>query len=166
MKLHTLHNPLALNKQTKTYLLIAAVLGIWGTIAYKIISGVSGSENAPALQDHGVAFTPKAAAVRDTFSIQLTERDPFLGSLATQEKKHHRPKASKPVRITKEDPVVSFEGTVKKQGGSNQVYVVTIDGEQVLLKKGQTLNGVTLVSGTSKRIKVRFNDKTQALKLN
>ena len=164
MKHHIPHNPLALSKQTKTYLLIAAVLGIWGTIVVKIISGINRSEEMPLAENAIASFKPQQKQIRDTFTIQTLERDPFLGTLASKEKKP-KTTAITPSKITKDDPVVSYDGLIKKQGGPNQVYIVTIDGEQVLLKKGQTLNGVTLVSGTSKSITVRFNGKTQPLSL-
>jgi len=165
MKLHTLHNPLALNKQTKTYLLIAAVLGIWGTIVVKIISGINRSEEMPLAENAIASFKPQQKQIRDTFTIQTLERDPFLGTLASKEK---TPKttAITPSKITKDDPVVSYEGLIKKQGGSKQIHVLTIDGEQVLLKKGQTFNGVSLITAYKQSIKVRFNGKTQTLSLN
>ena len=72
-------------------MLLVLVIGIWGTIAYKILSAYS--EDAPEIITPTIALNTdyKLEYVKDTFSIQPLERDPFLGTV-------YKPKAEpKPV---------------------------------------------------------------------
>ena len=63
--------------------MLVAVLGIWGTIAYKIVNGLSPDEVEVTPQNFDVAFNPKQPKQTDTFSINAIERDPFLGNLSS-----------------------------------------------------------------------------------
>ena len=157
------HKALRLKTNTKTYLLLAAVLGIWGTIGYKVITGVSDDDPEVQAVVSDATFNPKPQQEQDTFSVALAERDPFLGTLAAKKKKTSKSNTVKTQQITIDDPTVTFGGVVKKQGSSQQVFVVNINNQQYLLKKGQKMDGVTLVSGNSKSITVRFNGKTQKI---
>jgi len=48
-----------LKNKTKTYLLLAAVLGIWGTIGYRIISGASPTISEVKQDNFDMVFNPK-----------------------------------------------------------------------------------------------------------
>lgn len=149
-----------MKKKTKTYVLLGVVVLIWGIIGYKIISSLN-----PSLPEQQLAqtsqgdFKPSKKIEADTFSIELTERDPFLGTM-------YRPKTtSKPKRISKPKeeivwPNISYLGTVKKSSNSkNQIFVITIDGQQYLLKKGQEVKEVKLLSGSENEVKLQFKKK-------
>jgi len=68
-----------MNKKGKTYLLIAVVLGIWGTIGYQVYSKLSPDETPILATNSSISFSPKQEITKDTFSISATHRDPFLG---------------------------------------------------------------------------------------
>jgi len=61
-------------------------------------------------------------------------------------------------------PLISYSGLVKKQSTSNQVFVVTINNNQFLLKKGQIADSATLVKGNDKEIVIRYDKKNQIIK--
>ena len=61
-------------------------------------------------------------------------------------------------------PSISYSGLVKKQSTSNQVFVVTINNNQFLLKKGQIADSATLVKGNDKEIVIRYDKKNQIIK--
>jgi len=156
-----------LKNKTKTYLLLVAVLGIWGTIGYKIINGINPEEPEINPQNFDITFNPKEEKTIDTFSIQETNRDPFLGTLSNK----IMPKGSRNLSNANHKPVVNllnitFSGLIKKQNSSDQVFVVTINNKQHLLKKGQVVDSVKLVHGNSKEIVVLFKNTTQKIKRN
>lgn len=111
-------------------------------------------------QNLNIEFSPKTTKTIDTFSIQNTKRDPFLGTLA------HNKKITKNDNLnsTEDQQEILYKGLVKKQNTSDQIFVVNIEDSQYLLKSGQTINNVKLVSGNAKSIKVFHNNKYLTIK--
>jgi hypothetical protein len=154
-----------LKNKTKTYVLLVAVLGIWGMIGYKILNGLNPEIPKTSNQDLGITFEPKHNTAIDTFSISPIERDPFLGTLATNKKSHKSYKV-KPLTLKAIEniPTVTYSGLVQKENTSNQIFVVNINTNQYLLKKGQTADSVKLVRGNSKEIVIHYKNKLQTIK--
>jgi hypothetical protein len=154
-----------LKNKTKTYLLLAAVLGIWGTIGYRVMSGVNPTISEVKEDNFDMVFNPKSNTEIDTFSIQSLDRDPFLGTLSNAKKAKHSNIKKEPLkRIIGNMPSITYSGLVKKQSTSNQVFVVTINNNQFLLKKGQIADSITLVKGNDKEIVIRYHKKNQTIK--
>lgn len=155
-----------LKSKTKTYLLIVVVLGIWGTIGYKILSAVHPDESNQSIASLDTSFQPKIAAQKDTFSIQQTNRDPFLGTLT---KKHVTPikkqTAKSATNKNTPEPIITYQGLVKKQNSSSQIFTLSINNQQYLFNKGQTIDEVTLVKGNAKEVVVRYNGKLKTISI-
>ncbi|WP_157588880.1 hypothetical protein [Psychroserpens burtonensis] len=153
-----------MKSRTKTYLLLVTVLGIWGTIGYKIVSGVSPTISEEKQENFDVAFNPKTNTEVDTFSIQTLERDPFLGTL-TKKKKSVTRTLKKPINNKANNlPQISYNGLVKKQNTTDMVFVVNINNNQYLLNKGQVIDSITLINGNDKDITIRYKNKNQTIK--
>lgn len=152
---------LLLKNKTKTYVLLIAVLGVWGLVGFKIVSAVNPEPSENLKEDLVVKFNPKENIETDTFSIQIASRDPFLGTLKAKRQK--RPKILKKKGPVTNLPIVTYSGVIKKQQSSQQVFVVNINNEQYLLKKGQIVNDVKLIRGGLEKIVVRFNGTTQTI---
>lgn len=135
------------------------MLGVWGIIGYKIWSGLNPKAPEAKQQEFAVRFNPKIDTVVDTFSVQATERDPFLGTL--------RSKKTNTTKSKKQDNFawlpISYQGIVKKQGSKQEVFIVNISGKQYLVKPGQKIDGVTLVKGNIKNIVVRYKNKQKTI---
>nr|WP_298793792.1 hypothetical protein [uncultured Allomuricauda sp.] len=150
-----------MNKNTKTYILLGAVLLIWGIIGFKVFSAMSPEPEAPVLADN-VNFKPKEQVKKDTFSILADYRDPFLGTLPPSKKKSKTKGVAKPkVQL----PDISYTGLVSDQNTKNHIFFVTISGNQYLMRKGNTQAEVTLVSGSSKSIRVRYKGIVKTIPL-
>ena len=145
-------------------MLLAAVLGVWGTIAYKIVNGLSLEDTKQTEQTFDVSFQPKTKVTVDTFSIQNVERDPFLGTLSTS-KTNNKPKTTKNSSqiVTKNQLKITYAGLVKKQTTADKVFVVDINNQQYLLKQGQTADSITLIKGNTKEITIRYNKQTKTI---
>ncbi|MBV7269070.1 hypothetical protein [Winogradskyella luteola] len=154
-----------MKNKTKTYLLLFAVLSIWGTVAYKILNGLNPEQPQTTMQDFDMAFNPKEQTAIDTFSITTVKRDPFLGTLST---KAQTPKQTKNVKTVTSNvvmPIITYGGLIQKQNSKTKVFVVNINNKQFLLKQGETVNDVKLVSGNKKSIVIRFNGKNQTINI-
>lgn len=151
-----------MKNKTKTYTLLVAVLGIWGIIGYKIIAAVNPKAPGESAVNFEVSFTPKTAASVDTFSIQTTDRDPFLGTLAKKKKNVIKRKAV-PKKADFEWIPIIYHGTIKKHQSSSQIFVVSINRQQYLLKAGQEVNGVRLKSANSESIRVVYKGYTKTV---
>ena len=145
-------------------MLLAAVLGVWGTIAYKIVNGLSPEDTKQTEQTFDVSFQPKTKVTVDTFSIQNVERDPFLGTLSAS-KTNNKQKTTKKSNqiVTKNQPKITYAGLVKKQTTADKVFVVNINNQQYLLKQGQTADSVKLLRGNTKEITIRYNNQTKTI---
>jgi hypothetical protein len=153
-----------LKNKTKTYLLLATVLAIWGVIGFKITNGLSPNKISVENDNLDVDFTPKTIALNETFEISNVERDPFLGTLvSTRKSKPKRSQAKKKVEI--ESPKINYLGLVKSQNSTEPIFVVNIDNNQQLLKRGQEVDGVKLIKGDTKRIIISWNNKYQTISI-
>jgi len=145
-----------LDKKKKTYLLLVAVLGLWGTIGYQVLSALSPEESAVVTENISVIFSPEKTKV-DTFYITQVKRDPFLGKLTRKKTKKVQSRNTKKADLENSWPQIQYQGMIKKQGENSQIFIVTINQQQYLLKKNQELEKVKLLKGNTKEIQVRFN---------
>lgn len=153
-----------MKNKTKTYILLAVVIGVWGIIGYKISNGLSPNVPEIVAQDYEKSFKPKTIAEVERFSIENVERDPFLGTLSR--KKSVTTLIVKPKKKTVENaPIITYNGLVKKQHSNKQVFVVNINNKQYLLKQGQEVDSVKLIRGNKKSIVIRYRGKNQTINL-
>ena len=133
-------------------------------IGYRVWSGLSPDITETALAKYDMSFNPQTAKTIDTFSIQTLERDPFLGTLSSPKNlvKLSAPR-QKPIE-TELLPSITYNGMLKKQSASDQVFVVNINANQFLLKKGQTADSVKLVNGNENEISVRYRNRSLTIK--
>ena len=151
-----------MNKKKKTYLLITAVLIVWGLIAIKINSALQSKELQEVETVQNQSFVPSFHIEIDSFSIQKIDRDPFLGTFTKPPKKIKNPLRPPPKpKLLKQ---ITYAGIVKKTKSKIPVFVVNINNRQYILKKGQTVDSVTLVRGNASEITVRYNHQLQTIK--
>lgn len=140
-------------------MLLVVVLGIWGIIGYKVYSALN--PELPKIipnknPNKNFKMVPKAK--KDTFSITMVKRDPFLGTIYSPKKQSKKSK-SPIVKTPKENiPQVTYHGNITKQDGKARIFVISVNGKQHLLKIGQKTKDLTLLNGNSKEIFVRINN--------
>lgn len=153
-----------MKNSVKTYILLAAVLGIWSIIAYKFFNGIH--PDVPSVKQESVltTFNIDIQEKADTFLIETAYKDPFLGTLNKPKTKKAKPLSNKPDKKDEPQfPNIVFNGVIKDQ--NNQIFIVAINGTQYLMKQGHTLNGVTLISGNDKAIQIRYNNKNATISI-
>ncbi len=146
--------------KTKTYVLLGVVLSIWGIIGYRIISALN--PEIPEITEQTIMTDlkiPNSVAI-DTFKIHVENRDPFLGVWSKKKIKHQK----KAAVISIEWMPITYHGAIEKKGRPS-IFIVSINNVQHLLKKGQTKDEITLLSGNAKRVILRFKNQRKSFSL-
>lgn len=147
-----------MKNKKKTYLLLVAVLAIWGILGFRIIATLGPSDEVQTPIKTATLEQPLTLKIRDTFSINANYRDPFLGTLPKTKKKSKTPK-KKPPKAPKRS--IAYHGSVAQNGAKSRLFFVWIDDQQHIFEKGKSVDGVTLVWGTKERIKVTYGGHTE-----
>ncbi len=148
-----------INNKGKTYALLVVVLAIWGVVGYQVFSGLNPQPVIEQSAKISAVFKLKQYTEVDTFSIDKLDRDPFLGIIYKPQKKRLKKRKKQPVNW----PQISYQGIISEQKGEQNLYVITINGQQELLKKKETFNEVTLVNGTSEYIRVKYKSEQKKI---
>jgi type II secretory pathway component PulC len=146
------------------YILLPAVLVIWGLVGYRIFSAVS-PKTTTKEQNTVYTFTPKPLNEQEHFTIQADYRDPFLGTLVSLKKMQQLvKKVEKP--ISKEPfPVIEYKGLVSGNDGANQVFIISVNGQQYFYKKNAIHGNVKLLSGNKKQVVLHFQGQRQTVEI-
>ena len=154
------HNVFQLKNKKKTYVLIVLVTSIWATIGYKLISGYGSNSTAPPPQEHDHTFPTNPSTTSERFTISPINRDPFLGRLDRGEKKSKQRITNK--KSSAYRPTIIYEGLIKNT--SDQVFILTINGIQHLVKRGQSVDSLKLLKGNTNKVIVRYNGTLKTIK--
>ncbi|TJY37397.1 hypothetical protein [Pontimicrobium aquaticum] len=150
-----------MNNKLKTYVLLIIVIGVWGLIGFKVWSNFNPDIPEAKAKNLNVSFSPKANVKIDSFSIQETKRDPFLGTITKKLEKKANTKIKKSVPFNWIP--ISYQGIITNQGSKQQIFIININGQQLLFKKGQTINEVSLIQGNAKQITVRYKNRQKRI---
>ncbi len=157
-----------MKKSARTYLLLGAVLVIWGVLGFRIVKTVNPPDPETTQAPAKDRFQPMKIMERDTFSIAANYRDPFLGTIP-KSKKPSSAKATKGKQEIKPklpEKNITYSGFVNEKGSNQKIFFITVDGQQLMLSKNQQQEGVKLVSGNDENIRVRYNGLTKIIKRN
>lgn len=151
------------------YVLLPAVLAIWGIVFYRIFNAVGGDEPGNALNEHN----EKAAQVTsytDTFTISTDYRDPFMGKLAVE----NRPRtfvSSPPKRVDPKPqpvqvpwPTLGYSGMIKNQKSAVQLAMLQVNGQNYTLKAGQSAEGVQILQIYRDSVEVTFQKEKRIIR--
>ena len=148
-----------MKNKKRTYSLLIVVIGIWGYVGFSVLRTIKPKTLNTTSSDIDIAFNPKTIKEKDTFSIQLVNRDPFLGTLLIKEKKI-KPKVKK-----EKVPWVSitYHGLINKHDTKTALYIITIGGQQHFVKRSQVVDGVKLINANSKEILVSYKGERKKI---
>ncbi|NAY93515.1 hypothetical protein GTQ34_16530 [Muricauda sp. JGD-17] len=142
-----------MSKNVKTYVLLGVVLLIWGIIGFKLLGAFS-PETEPSSKVRVSEYKPAKTVERDTFSLIADYRDPFLGTLPQVKSKDQSLKKKKKPIV--QFPRIFFTGLVSGGQAKENIFFVTIDNRQYLMRKGDIKEGITLVKGSPNSIRVHY----------
>lgn len=147
------------NKKT-TYILLVVVLFVWAMVIYQFFSFSGGSESIT--ENHtALNIKPVQAPKRDTFSINVNYRDPFLGKMYNPDNKKATKKrnTSNKTKETIVWPSIIYKGLVSDSDDKQKVFMVIIKGKTFFMREKDTEEEVTLLKGNREFIEVKYKDK-------
>jgi type II secretory pathway component PulC len=134
---------------------------IWGLLIYKIVDAFSTGDK-PMVNTATAHFKAPTGVQKDTFSLKPIVTDPFLGTVYAKERTLTQ--TTNTPRATKNEtpwPSIGYFGIVADRNSPTSVYIVSINGQQFLLKQGDTLQKLKIIKGSEKNIFIRFGKETR-----
>ena len=149
------------------YILLPLVLFIWGTILYQFLP-LSYGPDLPKTNSSTFRISDLDVKKRDTFTIDVNYRDPFLGKVYNT-----TDKSSQKINVTKKIvaktvlpyPLLQYKGIVSDSRERDKIFMLIIDGKSFLMKSGESKNGVTLVDGNRLSVTLRILGKLETIPL-
>lgn len=147
-----------MKNKNRTYLLLVAVVAVWGTIGYKLYSNMNTAVEKTTVIAN-TDFKRIHAEKGEQRTIQPDYRDPFLGKIYKKKVKKAPVK-----KVVKKAPVVfppvQYIGIIS---GNINSFIIQINGRQEIFKKGQTFQGITLKKGNEKNIVIQFKGASKTM---
>ena len=147
------------------YILLPVVLLIWGMVIYRLFS-FTNPETDTTITNTSVRLKPLNIKERDTFSIDVNYRDPFLGKMYRPESQ--KTAATHNVKAIKEPivwPAVIYRGIVSESNGKKKVFMLSINGKTYFMTERTTEEGVTLKKGNRSTIQVTYKGEKNEILL-
>lgn len=147
-----------MKKQHKTYLLLIAVLVIWGMIGYQIYTRLN--PPIPELEDIEIETSFKRKKVAEPVFYEISEpyRDPFLGGIP-QKKIVTAPKKVIQKISNVMFPPIKYHGELK--GANGKSYIISVYNNQEIFKIGTTIQQITLLKATENEVVLKFEKETK-----
>lgn len=143
------------------YILIPGTLIVWGLIIYKIINNMNPETDTTIRKN--VVTASSGEVVNDTFSIHPTYRDPFLGrsiqkTVPSSPAPEVKVKPVVPAAVTMPTawPRIEYNGIIKNQKSNKEMVLMQINGQNYMMKSGETKDGVELFKVFRDSVEVHF----------
>ena len=151
--------------------MLPIIILVWGLVFYQLFSYFFSSPTY-AREETKIDINIDAIQV-DTFSIVADYRDPFLGKKATSNRvastyvnrinKTNRISPQPPKSTNKPWPIIKYKGMIKNNNSEKRVGIVNINGKERLVKEGDILNDLKVVSIAKKSIIVSFQKEQKEI---
>ena len=153
-----------MKNKRNTYILLSAVLILWGIIGYRVFA----SFKPPKENNNGLLktekFHSKEITAKETYIIQANYRDPFLGTIKKRKKKTSVVPKSKKEKII--FPNVEYKGVFSSNVKKNTVYLIKINNKKEMFKIKEVHQDVRLLQGDTENITLKYKTKKQIFYLN
>jgi type II secretory pathway component PulC len=150
-----------LKSKKSLYILFPIVLVIWGGVIFKTVAAFS---DEPALKNTIEVPNRKESlkfVKKDTFSLLELESDPFLGQ------SYSKPAVKKEkVSVVKrviDWPVINYLGLVSGKNKKSAIHILQINGNQFLLKSGETAEEVKVISSLDDKVWLSYKGTRKVL---
>ncbi|GAA3774422.1 hypothetical protein [Flavobacterium ginsengiterrae] len=151
------------------YILLPLVLLVWGAVLFQVFS-FTNSDEILAISNPEFTIKPLKINKRETFTINVNYRDPFLGKMYTAEnisKAKITSGASKKIKQPEDLvwPNIIYKGLIADSKGKNTIYMLIIDSKNYYMKIGDTENEVFLKSGDKESVYVKYKGNLNIIML-
>lgn len=163
-----------MKNNTTKYLLVIFVVVVWGLIFYKVVKLVKSSD---VPRRNNLVSTNEESANKnvDTFNIIANYADPFLkrsilvrssNTIVGKNEKPQTRNTEKKVVLLKNWPNISYAGLVSSFMGNKSTALISINGESCVMKKGDILKDIELITITKDSVKLKFQNEFRIVKRN
>ncbi|WP_184550895.1 hypothetical protein [Mucilaginibacter sp. FT3.2] len=154
-----------------TYLMVAGVLVVWGLIIYKVVLAYSGGTDDTYVPPTAAKEIFNDFAIpKDTGRLLLNYRDPF-GLAAKKDTAKPRPAGRLLLKpVTAMPPafnwdIIRYSGYIKNPGSKKLMAFLHINGKEVTMSEGETVDQVKLVRNLKDSILVQHAGKTRYIRI-
>ena len=145
------------------FILLPVVLLIWAIVIYQFFSFSSSNVEQIATTTE-YDLKPILIKERDTFSIDVNYRDPFLGKMYAPHTAKPKVKRIKPMAIVKIEPpviwpTIIYKGIVSDNKEKIKIFMLIIGGKTCLMHIGSVENEVALTDGDRESVYVKYRGK-------
>lgn len=146
------------------YILLPAVLVIWGSIFYKIYTSVKGTDIPESLASmKNMKEEPQEK--EDTFSLLLNYRDPFLGKHGGVVNRPAIKASDEKTKVQKiQWPNIIYHGFIKNKSTKKVLALLEINGRESNIAAGNTIEGVSVKKIFKDSIIVAFKGEKKTIK--
>ena len=157
-----------MKKKPVLFLLLAAAILVWGTVAWRIISGISGGNKMVRRVIPTKVLVIEEEGFADSFEIKANYPDPFLGGWPKSNAKSIRKKV-KPAKATKKTPekpkepeidwsFIQYKGLIKNKNGK-KVGLASVNGQDFIINEGMELQEVLIKKIYEDSVEVLYSKK-------
>ncbi|HEY4205250.1 MAG TPA: hypothetical protein VGM31_00495 [Puia sp.] len=154
------------------YVLIVAVVGVWGAILYRIVRGLGSS--SPLTQAAPIHLASELRPASDTFRLNADYPDPFLPQPDSLEKDTVLRPSQLPMPVSQpsisnvplEEPVgniVQFNGVMGGPRNKRRVAIVTVHGKELMVREGEKIEGINIRRIRKNGIDILYKGKSYFL---
>ena len=151
-----------LKGKSGTYILLTVVAVLWGVLIYKFASDLS-DDPVAANQIQVTSFKAPNILEKEAITLLPVEKDPFLGTSYGPKETSQKNESQKIVKETTPWPQIKYKGSV--QGQKNSSYVISINGRDYIMSRGETMEEVSLVRANATSATLKFKGGTKKFEL-
>lgn len=144
------------------YILLPIVLFVWGGVLYQVFS-FSNTDNISPVEKNDFVIKPLKIKERQTFSIDVNYRDPFLGKMYAPKTASNisSAKSAKTIKQPKPQetlvwPTVVYKGMISDNKEKKKIFILIIDGKNCYMKIGDTQNEIFLKDGNKESVYIKY----------
>jgi hypothetical protein len=155
-----------------TYVLGLAVLVVWGLIIYRVVEAAGGDDDAiPATSTIIKKEVYNDYSIpKDTTRLLLNYRDPF-GLIKQKDTVKQKSSSSKrsfnslAIKPAFNWGFIKYSGYMRNPGSKKLVALLVINGKNVNMAEGETVDNVKLIRNMGDSVKVSYSGKTKFIDL-
>lgn len=149
-------------KNKNLYFLIPLVLIIWGVLVYKFFDSLGGNNNSHL--NENIITSAKSGKVHneiEDIKLQELKSDPFL-NINYKKNGGDRKESIPSIRKEKvEWPKIRYLGSIKGQDNKRSIYIITVNGQQILLERGDNHQGIKFIKSAENKLWLAYKGETK-----
>ena len=155
-----------MKSKKNVYVLLAAVIFIWGVVLFKVFAAFHSSEVVIIKKSKTTQFIPEKIKPRERKELNANYRDPFLGTFISEKKEQKITAVVDKTPLEEiEFPMVEYKGNFSGSNKSDMVFLLTINGVREMFKLKETHQEVKLLHGDKVKVVVKYRTEKRTIQL-